>query len=216
MDRLRLRPDAVVPCSGHTEDLQYIGAVTEMVQCVPPYWKRFIPEIDQLHFKIGPECTNKTQYDMIIKKYSPVEVPGFQKVAKMYTQPCTATSGVVITEKSSHASGSVSVVVEFDADTYLNIENAKAFDIGSMWSQIGGFVGIFLGYSLLQVPELAVELMNLFKKCFKKHNAKTHHGLKCPQFGADSINCPIDAKVVCQNVNSKCGAAAQVSKPMNY
>ena len=37
---------------------------------------------------------------------------------------------------------------------YQEILYAKDFGFESFWSGLGGFVGIFLGYSLLQIPDL--------------------------------------------------------------
>ena len=39
-------------------------------------------------------------------------------------------------------------------DFYQEIINVRDFGFESFWSGIGGFVGIFLGYSLLQIPDL--------------------------------------------------------------
>ena len=39
-------------------------------------------------------------------------------------------------------------------ETFQEIQNVRDFGIESMWSGSGGFIGIFLGYSLLQVPDI--------------------------------------------------------------
>ena len=36
-----------------------------------------------------------------------------------------------------------------------------------MWSQIGGFIGIFLGYSLLQIPEILQDIIGWSTRSFK-------------------------------------------------
>ncbi len=36
---------------------------------------------------------------------------------------------------------------------YQEIEYVQDFGFESFWSGVGGFVGIFLGYSLMQFPE---------------------------------------------------------------
>ena len=40
------------------------------------------------------------------------------------------------------------------SEMYQEIENVKDFGVENCWSGIGGFIGIFLGYSLLQIPDL--------------------------------------------------------------
>ena len=51
-------------------------------------------------------------------------------------------------------------------DSYQEIENVQDFNFESFFSSLGGFVGIFLGYSLLQVPDLLSNISTL-KKLFE-------------------------------------------------
>ena len=46
----------------------------------------------------------------------------------------------------------------YDADEYLEIVNNEAYTEYDLWSQIGGIVGIFLGYSILQVTLTRIQL----------------------------------------------------------
>ena len=39
-------------------------------------------------------------------------------------------------------------------DIFQEIVNARDFGAESCWSGMGGFVGIFLGYSILQLPDI--------------------------------------------------------------
>ena len=48
--------------------------------------------------------------------------------------------------------------MHFDADEYLEIVNNEAYTEYDLWSQIGGIVGIFLGYSILQVTLTRIQL----------------------------------------------------------
>ena len=50
------------------------------------------------------------------------------------------------------------------SEMYQEIENVKDFGVESCWSGIGGFVGIFLGYSLLQIPELIANYFEVLRK----------------------------------------------------
>ena len=49
---------------------------------------------------------------------------------------------------------------QYRTDQYLDIINKRDFGARNLWSSIGGFVGIFLGYSLLQLPEVLVSKIN--------------------------------------------------------
>ena len=46
------------------------------------------------------------------------------------------------------------IKLEYRERHYQEIKYAEDFGFESFWSGLGGYVGIFLGYSLLQIPEL--------------------------------------------------------------
>ena len=54
---------------------------------------------------------------------------------------------------------------------YQVIENSRAFSVENCWSGIGGFVGIFIGLSLMAIPDLIQDVYDfLKKKVFRKLN----------------------------------------------
>ena len=59
-------------------------------------------------------------------------------------------------------------------DTYYEVQNVEEFGFESFWSSVGGFVGIFLGYSLLQLPQAfkALALLSLKLIGFSKSNSQ--------------------------------------------
>ena len=65
--------------------------------------------------------------------------------------------------------------LEYSVNTYKETLNKKAFDLASLWSQIGGFIGIFLGYSLLQIPQLAGDVIELVKAKLGSRNVKRYY-----------------------------------------
>ena len=53
--------------------------------------------------------------------------------------------------------------------TYQVIENTRAFSVENCWSGIGGFVGIFVGLSLMAMPDLLQDFYQFLKiKVFNK------------------------------------------------
>ena len=54
---------------------------------------------------------------------------------------------------------------------YEEIQNTKTFDLESFVSGVGGFIGIFLGYSILQLPEL-LGLLASFVRNISQANSK--------------------------------------------
>ena len=46
------------------------------------------------------------------------------------------------------------IQIKYAESTYQEIENVREFSFETFFAGIGGFVGIFLGYSMLQIPDL--------------------------------------------------------------
>ena len=55
---------------------------------------------------------------------------------------------------------------------YEEIQNTKAFDLESFVSGVGGFIGIFLGCSILQLPELLGYLKSTMNNLKQNSNGK--------------------------------------------
>ena len=56
--------------------------------------------------------------------------------------------------------GKLKLYLSYTTEDFQEIVNVKAFDVETLWSSVGGFIGIFLGYSLLQIPEILTVLWN--------------------------------------------------------
>ena len=79
------------------------------------------------------------------------------KIFQRYNPPCDEALIIVKGENKKSTRDerySVSISIMYTTETYQEIRNEKAFGIEALGSGVGGFIGIFLGYSLLQVPEL--------------------------------------------------------------
>ena len=46
------------------------------------------------------------------------------------------------------------VKIIYTENYYQEIANSQDFSLEAFFSGVGGFIGIFLGYSILQIPEL--------------------------------------------------------------
>ena len=46
---------------------------------------------------------------------------------------------------------------------YQIIQNGRSFSVESCWAGIGGFIGIFVGVSMRQIPELITDFFKLIK-----------------------------------------------------
>ena len=153
---LHKRKGAEVPCdeNNHDNDREYKKAVIKKVGCIPSFWKSLIhDDINKL-----PPCNKTSEYQEISNLLPGVQNnKNIRNGTKLYTQPCYEMMITVTTysryeytifdEEKPH----LSCIFYFEADRFKEIRNFQAFNLGEMWSQIGGFVGIFLGYSCLQV-----------------------------------------------------------------
>ena len=54
-----------------------------------------------------------------------------------------------------------SLRVLYTRETYQEIVNTRDVGVETCWSGIGGFIGIFVGYSLMQVPEIISNIWKL-------------------------------------------------------
>ena len=76
---------------------------------------------------------------------------------------------VGISQKRFNLANVVMEVVYMD-ENYQEFISSRDFGFESFWSGVGGFVGIFLGHSLLQLPEILdkMSLRYLTRKAVKK------------------------------------------------
>ena len=51
----------------------------------------------------------------------------------------------------------------YQTRSYKQTLNIKAFDGNTLLSQVGGFIGIFLGFSLLQAPDMILSCLHGIK-----------------------------------------------------
>ena len=74
----------------------------------------------------------------------------------MDIQPCNAMLIPLSIQKEviDSDTGNIYFTILYPSSEYQEIVNVRDFDFNSMFSGIGGFVGIFLGYSLLQTTDL--------------------------------------------------------------
>ena len=50
------------------------------------------------------------------------------------------------------------VMLEFQDGTYMEIQQIRAYSIQDLVGDIGGYLGLFLGFALLQIPELLLKI----------------------------------------------------------
>ena len=56
------------------------------------------------------------------------------------------------------------VVLEFQDDTYMEIQQLRRYGIQDIVGDIGGYLGLFLGFSLIQIPQLIFKIIDTLEK----------------------------------------------------
>lgn len=144
---LRKRSDANIPCNNtlHDDDLQLRKEISKLVGCIPIYWNKIMPSDFNLDICKSPEDLAKTN--------SLLEDLG--KIQSTYQHPCNEMRLSFTYEKRVGRFGGAHLVTtefEYMDKIYEEIINERDFGFESFWSAVGGFVGIFVGASLSQIP----------------------------------------------------------------
>ena len=157
---LRKRPDSNSPCNPdlYYDDLEFMRQVSKDVGCTPVYWKYIVPA----EFKFET-CYNAEQYQKVWNI-----LQNFTQTQSNYQQPCNEMKMEVTTGFLRYPDGNLRISVKYQDKTYEEIINEREFGFESLWSTIGGFVGIFVGTSLSQLPKLVTFIWTRLQKLTKQ------------------------------------------------
>ena len=182
---LRSRHDSRKPCNPilKDEDREILKALIndKQLQCVPSYWKEV-----QINAEYQ-ECNETNQYKYIsdmTANFTKIGEDGIMgKVKHQFDPPCDEMIIVSnkqylkgkelvwnnlngIDDKMTHENEfKLRLDIEFTHanPVYQVIKNGRSFSVESCWAGIGGFIGIFVGVSLRQIPELIFDFFTLIK-----------------------------------------------------
>lgn len=166
-DVLRKRIDAEIPCNRKidmNDDKYWVKSAVEKVNCIPPFWKPFY------EWKNSSLLTCKTseQFRMVLDILN--DRLEQLKVMERYERPCAEMSISVIKDnfednplassrRTHYEDGNVSIIIKYPGSTYHEILNERKVTFYSFWSSTGGFIGMFLGFSLMQLPQIIFGLV---------------------------------------------------------
>ena len=182
---LRKRHDAQDTCNqdmDSTDDMRWREVVMNYIGCIPLYWKKLT---QSLQFKQQNllECNSSKQYQ---NAFNLILEPTKIK----YQGSCTMMTIMVnVEEYWKDNSSEIELHFKYATDVYEEVQNSKAFNIGDLCGQAGGIIGMFLGFSVLQLPSLlsfcVKMMMNIIKKIMnnglvgdvrsKGFDAKSHY-----------------------------------------
>ena len=178
---LNSRHDAQIPCnkSLQNEDVKTIEFMKDKIGCSPMYWKELSSRKD------FDGCTTIEDYTFLRNVTS--EFTNFGDIQNEFEPPCETMyiETNVKTQKGRSLQNKMfdyywedrkcvandtktglylDMTFHMAPDNFQNIVNHRDFTIENCWAGIGGFVGIFVGVSLMQIPELIIQFFDFVKR----------------------------------------------------
>ena len=141
--------------------------IMKEVGCQPPHWDR----ITDL-----PKCSSPKQmkyfYELnVTSQYHPCKQ--IKKVIYAYEELKYIEDNPLEWAKAPNDT-IFKIMVEFKDSSFMEIMHVRAFDIESLIGNAGGYLGLFTGYALLQLPNLVILisrwLCKIRNRCVQSHN----------------------------------------------
>jgi len=163
---IRKRHDANRKCNPHADDQDDIfrKSVIKEIGCIPPYWKTMVTSNDpNVSF-----CETSTQLE---KAYNYTAfTKDLKRIGKILlrneNEPCDQTSIISHVEPFDGFKGDLQVYFFYNEGHYIETRNSQAYLIQDLLSSAGGYIGMFLGVGLLQIPEIVSTLYGLASRTF--------------------------------------------------
>ena len=161
MEVLKRRHKESFDCSDIEDyDDWLIKNITKTVNCIPPYWKN----INNLSI-----C--KTAEDLLLARQMFYNV---FYVGSEDNPPCKEISKLDIEYEEPDdveyvPENQTQLDVYFRNNFYKEIHQMQAYTMMSLVGNVGGFVGLLLGYALVQIPGLMFMIYNCLSRKFHEH-----------------------------------------------
>ena len=152
---LRKRSDSISQCNHEilNYDLYLRKSICtkDEIRCIPPFWKTNLQDV--LNLKA---CTTQKQLKGIYKYIS-----NHKELLANHDSPCIDMYNSIVWNwnakqgvSPNQVPGQAIIKILYKEKYYEEIQYLRAFDVEGFISNLGGFVGIFLGYSMMQLPDL--------------------------------------------------------------
>ena len=157
---MRRRESAVDPCDPNLidDDAEWKKYVIKEIGCIPPYWNNN----NNHYLKTEKICASKNELDSI-KAYWP-NADGLMQIFENYTRPCNSIEQLIFNSVESYYKmpDILKMRIQLQNNMYQEVLNTKAFGRADLWANIGGFVGIFCGLSMLQTTTYLIHAIKEF------------------------------------------------------
>jgi hypothetical protein len=136
------------------DDQMCMNSLMEKAECKLPYWN----------------STTKLNTCSSMEKIREVQPLSNANISKFYPPPCQSIKKIsydyeeVTIEDDSNTMTNTSswfrIVLLFYEQSYKQITQVRAYDMELLIGNLGGYIGLFLGYAMLQIPDS----VSIFKK----------------------------------------------------
>ena len=158
---MRFRENAIDPCDPHLidDDSEWRAHVEKKIGCIPTYWNNTTKN-HTMHISLDACRSQKTLSK--VKEYWPIH-GGIKAndVFNHYTKPCNKMILFNNVEKvaKANAHNLLKIKMRIQEEFYQETLNTRVFGMADLWANIGGYVGIFCGYSILQGTNYFIDIL---------------------------------------------------------
>ena len=150
---LRKRHDAIIPCNRTLtdDDAMWRNKIIEKIGCIPDYWSELYSDSEERSqdTSILNRCSSAKDYELLYTDFLPPKHSDNGTV--LYIGPCNQMGITASVTQSDLKEENLVLGFSYVVEEYRETYNRRAFSFKSLWSAIGGFIGMFLGCGLLQV-----------------------------------------------------------------
>ena len=160
---LRLRPSAKDRCNSELEndDFEWMKKVVAKVGCIPSYWKF-------LKLDNNVPCNHTYQYKNFTNFFARVKRNNVNDVFDEYSPPCTRMRILTsIKFLDYYKKNKTRIDFRYLTREFEEIRNVRDFDLETMIGNIGGYVGMIMGISILQISYFLVTSCTKFIRSLK-------------------------------------------------
>ena len=156
---LKMRSDSNQPCDDEIvdDDAKFIDEIVKETGCIPIYLNALVSK----GLKYG-ECKSPEQYR---KAYQLIN--NYKDTLMSYNPPCVDMRVMTRDQYSTplrNQHKEIDIKLIYSEGSYQETINSRDFGMDAFWIGVGGFAGLFLGYSVSSIPDLIASIPAFFRK----------------------------------------------------
>ena len=160
METIRRRNKVNDACNENwrQDDQTIMNGAIHRINCTPPYWKT------EGAVKLQrPVCTKMQELREFYRPTGKLVIKSCRHISKLSSVEISYPSKYYHDRlNSSLANNHFFVVINFPTPLFREIKLVRSFDSQTLIGNIGGYIGLCLGYTILQIPSF---IHTLYTKC---------------------------------------------------